>query len=221
MRKLISFATLAVLASGSLAFAADANRNAYIAPPANIPPAVVAPAWDGVYVGAATGYNYGGTTFNQSGSKDVRQRNGFVGHIYAGYNKTVAPNVVVGGEATLGLNGASRTYNRGATDVKSSETVDASLRGRVGYTQGQNMVYALAGPAIAGGKVSNSAGSDTATHVGVVVGAGVESQFTNNLVGRVEYTYTDYGSQTYTLGSTPAQVGLRDAQLTAGLGYKF
>ena len=83
------------------------------------------------------------------------------------------------------------------------------------------LVYGTAGVAATNLEVSNGAGSDDNTMVGYTVGAGVETFLTENVTARVEYRYSDYGSDDFNLGGTTVSTGYDDHSVRAGIGLKF
>jgi hypothetical protein len=70
-----------------------------------------------------------------------------------------------------------------------------SVRARVGYAFDHALLYGAAGWTGARGHVDTPIGSDSATFSGWTVGAGVDYAFTDNVFGRLEYRYNDYGSK--------------------------
>lgn len=221
--KMTTMALVAAVAVPSgVAFAADASHGTFEqAPAANIP--IQAPSnWTGAYVGGAVGGALGNSSADDGvNGKADRTHKGFVGHLYGGYNQQVSPNVVIGGEATLGLNGSTRSFNYAGGTTKTSQNLTASVRARAGYVQGQYMAYGLVGPAYGRGHAEFNGGSAEKDHIGFVVGAGVEDQLSQNIVGRVEYTFTNLGERNYSVGGATQKIGQYDNALTAGVAYKF
>src|SRR5690606_30260300 len=85
----------------------------------------------------------------------------------------------------------------------------ASLRARLGYAVDTWLLYATGGVAVGRAKLSLErylegdffdSASDSNTHFGWTVGAGVEKAFTPNWTGRAEVRYTDFGGKDYDLG---------------------
>ena len=56
---------------------------------------------------------------------------------------------------------------------------------------------------------------------GWTAGAGVETLLANNITARVEYRYTDYQDETFTLGGGDVESDYSDHALRAGVGIKF
>ncbi|WP_237153693.1 outer membrane protein [Oryzibacter oryziterrae] len=217
MKKLV----LALVAGSALVasapvFAADLNEPIPEAPA--MAPVATSSAfdWTGAYVGAQAGYGWG-TVKTGSGDKDV---SGFTGGVYGGYNYQVDPHWVVGGEADV-MMGPSDKFTSGGTSVKASTDWFGSVRGRVGYAFDNILVYGTAGAVVGQGTAKFNGGSDDNTHVGYVVGAGIEAALTNNITARAEYTYTGTNDKTYTVGADSVKTGLDGSLVTVGLGYKF
>ena len=104
---------------------------------------------------------------------------------------------------------------------------DGSIRGRFGAAFDRFLVYATGGAAFAdadvrGGPLGGPIGGFSDTNWGWTVGAGVEGAITNNILARVEYRYSDYG----TFSGAVANGQHKSADLTtsvirAGIAYKF
>lgn len=116
--------------------------------------------------------------------------------------------------------------------------IQASLRARAGYAVDTWLFYATGGAALARGKFTASGDykgsepdsryiplttSDSQTHIGWTVGAGIEKAFAPNLIGRLEARYTDFGSKSYNLGNFGEDVKAdwHQATVSVGLSYKF
>lgn len=115
--------------------------------------------------------------------------------------------------------------------------LNAKVR-RAGYAVDTWLFYATGGAALARGKFTASGDykgsepdsryiplttSDSQTHIGWTVGAGIEKAFTPNLIGRLEARYTDFGSKSYNLGNFGEDVKAdwHQATVSVGLSYKF
>ena len=71
-------------------------------------------------------------------------------------------------------------------------------------------------------KLSSRTGSDSNTHIGWTAGAGAEAKITQNIVGRVEYRYSDYGQQGLRSGRfDDVSSKLTTNEVRVGVGYKF
>ena len=66
--------------------------------------------------------------------------------------------------------------------------------------------------------------TDNATSTkGWTAGAGIEYAFTNNILGRVEYRYTDLGSVSFVAPGVISELGnkITISDIRAGLSFKF
>ena len=72
--------------------------------------------------------------------------------------------------------------------------------------------------------------SNVATRIGWTAGVGLEYAITNNVLGRVEYRYTDYGQSSFAItdllllpsyGPNQATQSLALSEWLFGLNYKF
>ena len=103
-----------------------------------------------------------------------------------------------------------------------------SVRARLGYAIDNFLPYITGGVAWTDFDVTQTlAGVGTVdtsdTFVGWTIGLGLEYAFTPNLIGRVEYRYTDYGDNTDNLGlfGFNDNVDFHDNTVRIGVAYKF
>ncbi len=181
--------------------------------------------WDGMFIGVFGGYGFGTATDETTGTLiftdtvDSLDLAGWLVGIDAGANFYLSDGIVagiVGDIAWSDINGLD----------SSTATVDVdwvgSVRGRIGFDGGAFMPYLTGGLAVAGATVvDQNAVSDTATHIGWTVGAGVEIAATEELSIDLQYRYSDYGAQNYVLTTNPTSIGLTTHQVTAGLHWNF
>lgn len=213
LKNSVAVAVFAAAASlSSAAWAADVIEQVPVAPE---PVADIAARWTGPYVGIYGAYNWMSSSFEPG--NDVDGIDGFGAGGFAGYNYQLDQNFVVGLEGMLGFSGAENGFK----GTKVEQDWDASLRARLGYAFGDTMLYGLGGLAGMNTTVSNNSSEDSQTHLGWTIGAGVESFLTENVVGRVEYDYSDYGSQRYNLQGPNPDVSLSDHSIKLGVGLKF
>jgi outer membrane immunogenic protein len=196
------------------AFAADAVIEE---PPAPAVPMEEPPVntWSGPYAGVSLGYAFAGETeddFDNSIDTD-----GFLLGGFAGYNYQVG-NIVAGAEADIGYSWEDGS-NAGVT---SESGVEGSLRARLGYVVSPNiLLYATAGGAAKDLELSAAGDSDSNTMIGWTAGGGADVMVTERVFGRVEYRYTDFGSETFELGGASGDVSDKNHRVSVGLGMKF
>jgi len=173
--------------------------------------------WSGPYAGVSLGYAFGGETQDETFDNTI-DTDGFVVGGFAGYNWQ-AGNVVFGPEADLGYN-FSDGSNAGMTSESGWE---GSLRARLGYVvTPEILLYVTAGGAARQLELSTAVGSDSNTMLGWTAGAGADVMVTDNVFGRVEYRYTDFGSDSFSTGlPLSSEADDRDHRVTFGLGMKF
>ncbi|MCW4114176.1 porin family protein [Aurantimonas sp. MSK8Z-1] len=216
MRLLLAAAAAAITLATS-AHAADLVQEE---PPVAIAPAAPVYIWSGPYAGAFVGYN--SSNFDQSGGPDF-DGEGWVGGVYGGYNFQ-SGNFVYGLEGDIGYSGLDAGGYQSATGgavIADDGNAFGSLRGRVGVAYDPFLVFATGGVAVANKELSFGGASDSNTHVGYTVGAGVEAQVTDNITSRLEYRYSDYNSQDYDLGGTVVSSGFNEQSIRAGIALKF
>jgi outer membrane immunogenic protein len=204
------------------AFAADAVLSM---PPAGF-------VWTGGYVGLQAGYGWGDSyldviTNDNYGNPDP---DGFIGGVYGGYNYQFSNNIVLGADLDFnysdidgdgeGLDGTGAPF--GGVNINADLKWAGSARVRVGYAMDRFLPYIAGGVAFGRYEVTvNDNGTverNNSTMTGWTLGAGVEYAFTDDLIGRVEYRYTDYGHDRF---SDFYNVDLKTNEVRIGLAYKF
>lgn len=175
--------------------------------------------WSGAYVGAHVGYGWGvvdwtNEEFALDQSYDIE---GWLAGVQAGYNMNL-DGIVLGVEGDVAwsdISGVDFVDLGPGIDVEGNIGWLGTIRGRVGFAADAFLIYGTGGVAFAGTNSSLSAdggdfdyGSDSATHVGWVVGAGVEAMVADNVSIKAEYLYHDFGSQDYTFeGDDSGDIG--------------
>ncbi|PRH89653.1 porin family protein [Labrys okinawensis] len=230
MKMRMSAAVTALILTSTAAFGADLAPSS-VEP---VPPAALPFSWTGFYAGANIGYAFGGDDRvgvhypNYIGDIGKASGKGILGGLQAGYNYQL-DNIVIGLEADIqgsqikdSVTGSvAGIPGKGQSDVKWYGT----LRPRIGYAFDRFLIYATGG--LAYGNIDyklNYDGvsiKDSSTKLGWTAGAGVEYAFTDNLSGRLEYQYVDFGG--YRVGnanlSTKATPDFHAVRV--GLNYKF
>ncbi|MBB4197607.1 outer membrane immunogenic protein [Rhodoblastus sphagnicola] len=203
MRKIL-LATVAAVAMTGSAFASDlpSRKSA----PAFVPVSTF--SWTGFYAGIEGGADFLNTKARNSVSYD--RTGGLVGGV-VGYNYDLGNKFVLGLEGDAGgVLGSDKTVN----GVKVDSNYYANVRGRVGYTVVDRALLYVAG-GVAFGDVKYAGTTDD--RIGYTIGAGLDYACTNNLIGRIEYRYTDFDKANI--------AGVRVKQdsnaVLVGLLYKF
>ena len=206
-------AALGLFAFAGTAFAADVVSEE---PPAPAPVAEQpVAAWAGPYAGVTLGYGFGGHVKAKDQGVDTKT-DGFIGGAFGGYNWQ-QDNFVYGAEADLGYNGT-----KGSNDgLKAKGGVEGSLRARLGYSvTPEILLYGTGGLAAKNQKIEDSVTGvdDSKTMLGWTAGLGTDIKITDNVFGRVEYRYTDFGSHSF---GDEGKVKSSDNRVTFGVGMKF
>ena len=204
---------LGLFALSGTAYAADVVQEE---PPAPAPVAELPVAsWAGPYAGINLGYGFSGRTKEKDFDVDT-DTSGFVGSVFGGY-QWQQENFVYGGEVELGYNGVKGDDN----GIDSKGGFEGSLRARLGYAvTPEILLYGTGGLAGRSLKVEDNVlgASDTATMIGWTAGLGTDIKLTDNVFGRVEYRYTDFGSKSF---DNIGKVKATDNRVTFGVGMKF
>lgn len=230
---------------GLAAVAALSFSTAVIA--ADLPARDAAPAPSPAYSTAAfswTGFYVGG----QVGALQARDRasvpllaasqsftaNSIIGGVYAGYNWQMN-SLVLGVEADANLLQASKTTSAiGAfvfgppSTVRGRTIFEGALVAKVGFAFDRALIYGLGGVTFsnfdARYNLFATTQSNTTTRAGWTLGAGVAYAINNNWSARLEYRYSNFGTQRHALVNfAPLSVShkLESHRVMGGLTYTF
>lgn len=174
--------------------------------------------------------------------------------LQAGYNYQTASRIVVGAEADIAWLNADDSRKTGmrptvpfparSYDYRNEIDVERtmSLRGKVGYAFDKTLVYVTGGWAWAKADMSaamysnggyRKAGGENKTLDGYTVGIGFEHMLSKQLSVRGDYSYTDFGSASYSTAYLPGSTFVSPAyterirqdltlhQFSVGLNYRF
>jgi outer membrane immunogenic protein len=225
--KSVLIASAVVLGMTGSGFAADAIVQEEVI--------VEAPAvfnWTGAYIGGQVGYLWGSGDFvSDEGSADA-DPDGWLGGFYAGYNYQLPNNVVVGADADFAWTGADDTSTAFVlgNPVGTLETElewEGAVRLRLGYAVERFLPYIAGG--VAFGRMRGegfapdgaSVGGASETNAGWTLGAGLEYAFTDNVIARAEYRYTDLGDFDAVVAGTDTTTDLTTNDVRFGLAWKF
>lgn len=209
MKKIFGLVAAGVLLSSTAAFAADAIVYEEPAPAAVYDPVF---NWTGLYVGIQGGYAWINADVPGLGDEDF---DGGVFGAYAGANWQHG-DWVFGIEGDVAYTWTENTYF-GVYDAGTDW--QGSIRGRVGYAIDRTLIYGTGGLAIANAYIEGPGIDESDTMTGWTVGAGVEHAFTDNLIGRVEYRYTDFGD--IGIDGIVDDIDVDQHTLRVGIAYKF
>lgn len=203
--------------------------------------------WTGFYVGFQGGHTVGDSQMERAlafpvpdslYTKSYDPAGGFLG-LHASYLFQLDNNLVVGVEGDWNWSSAEGVlfpetaplppFTIDGTSTLSSE---ASIRAKLGYALDRTLIYVTAGVGFADYEFTYNvptallATTDSFQGTGYTVGVGLAQAFTDNIVGHVEYRYSDYGSQDLELvpmnpASGPGTINLRTHNLSAGVSLKF
>ncbi len=211
--------------------------------PAIATAALPARNWTGFYTGVNAGAGLSQVTadaplivnFRPGTSVDIAD-SGFTGGVQAGYNWQFSPTWVAGLEGDISYLGIDRSLPNFANSVDFGVKADwyATLRGRLGYSTGQALLYVTGGAAFVNVKnnadrtftsINLQSKSEIAT--GWTVGGGIEAALAQNWTAKTEYLYIDAGSQevvnasAFTTSNHTAHFDNGFHVFRAGLNYQF
>ncbi len=214
----IALGSLFALSLGGAAAAADLVVNTDVAPAAP----VVENDWSGPYVGLHAGYGTGTLHLSAPGFIDPDDEDedvdGFFGGIQLGYNFQ-SDALLFGVQTDLSLSNIQ--YDEDGSGA--NDTIDwlGSTTGRVGFVAGNFVPYLKGGIAYAGGTGDAAGESDSQTHVGWTVGAGVELAVADGISVFGVYDYYNFGDATYDFTPFDAEVSSTLNVVKVGLNFAF
>ncbi|TIU09211.1 MAG: porin family protein, partial [Mesorhizobium sp.] len=170
-------------------------------------------SWAGPYAGISLGYGFSGHADARDIGVNVKTK-GFTGGVFGGY-QWQQDNFVYGAEADLGYNGVKG--DSAGIDAKGG--LEGSLRARLGYAvTPEILLYGTGGLAAKNQKIDDGVSSDSKAMLGWTAGVGTDIKITDNVFGRVEYRYTDYGDKNF---DNVGNVKSKDNRVLFGVGMKF
>lgn len=208
MKKVLFLAAGVAMAASSAALAADAVETIPEAPIAIETPVVF--SWSGPYLGVHGGYGWGSGELDGIGDQDF---NGGRFGGFAGYNWEVSNGFVAGIEGDLNYDWNEENIIAG---VDGKTGLSGGIRARAGFAFDRALLYAAGGWTATNVEVTGAVEDDDTLH-GWTIGAGLDYAFTDNMFGRAEYRYNDYGSGDV-LGT---DVDFNQHVFQVGLGVKF
>ena len=165
--------------------------------------------WQGAYVGFTMGYNFRGDDEVQlapapPGVIGTMRPRGVLLGAQVGHNWQSGA-MVYGVEGGLNLTRTGDSISSGPASASVRINPFADLRGRVGYSLNDGLIYAVGG--LSAGRIRYAASdgvtsdiSESYNAVGYSVGLGYEQQIGNNWSMRGEYSYTQYRGRDLTDG---------------------
>jgi outer membrane immunogenic protein len=195
----------------SAVFAADAVTEAPVAPAAVETTPVF--TWSGPYLGVLGGYGWGDGDASPAGGSSSDNFDGGRLGAFAGYNWQFSNGFVAGVEGDVNYDWNENSYT-GGLDMDTG--FSGSVRARVGYAFDRALLYAAGGWTDTNISLDGP-GSDDDTLHGWTLGAGVDYSFTDNVFGRLEYRFNDYGSGS--LGGVDTDFDQH--VINVGIGVKF
>jgi outer membrane immunogenic protein len=181
--------------------------------------------WSGAYVGGHIGYVSGNVDWElvpQPAPADSYGIEGWLLGAQAGYNWQM-DTFVLGLEGDLSLGDVTSDLDETGF-IERSVNWEASLRARAGVSFDAILLYGTAGLAVLD-TTSELFGllDDTQTHIGWTVGAGVEAMVAEDVSAKLEYRYSDYGTQTYEFFPAPivSDSSITAHSISAGFNFHF
>ena len=194
-------------------------------------------SWTGGYAGAQAGYFWGEGCFCIDVRPEVTAKgdvDGWLGGVYAGYNRQFANNVVLGVDVDVTRYGVHDfvQYQVPSVVLPERSGVDYKLewggaaRLRAGYAMGRFLPYVAGGVTVVQADLTSYfVGSETGhkqdTMVGWTLGGGIDYALTDKLMLRTEYRYSDFGSFDLQADDEHGRGKIKGSEFRFGVAYKF
>ena len=177
--------------------------------------------FNGAYVGAQGGWEQTDIRNPETDLGTVTLdagRESFTGGLFVGYDRQVAPRIVIGAEAGMDLSAddaVEGTSGTGLVSIDPEWSID--LTTRAGYLVNPSTLAYLRG-GYTSARVETSVAnrtprlSETENRNGWLVGAGIERLFLQHISGRLEYRYADISE---------GDGAFDRHRILAGIAYRF
>ena len=210
----------------------------------DIAPVAPAPSdsWSGFYVGLQAGGIWGEADWDDMDKSPYAhdiELDSWVGGIYAGYNWLLRDNWLIGVEGEWNYVDSDKTVVTVLPDhpnltgnykTRVKQKWDAALLLRFGKVFDDTYLPYITG-GIAWGDFDTKISvlgvdsySGGATLTGWTIGAGLEMKLSENVHARIQYRYTDYGDDRYTMHGdhdVHSKLGSNAHMVTVGINYTF
>lgn len=212
---------VAAISMGTSAYAADL----IVTEPAPMMIDNYAPAggWEGAYVGIHGGFAAADVDASTDEVGDHGISGGFLG-AQVGYNFLLTEGFILGLQGDVSWANISGTEDFDPPGVEITDALQwtGSATVHLGFDGGMFMPYVLGGLAVASNEHSDDFfdQTETQTHIGYTVGAGVAVKVSEPVSLFVEARYTDYGTKEYENFPFP-EIGIKDTSIRAGLNFQF
>jgi len=175
--------------------------------------------FNGPFVGIQGGWQQDRLGVNIGIDRGSLKTDGFAYGGQAGYDLRTSTGVVIGAEASLTGNTASTVVD--GIELGIGRTFNATAR--LGYVLGdKHLIYARGGYSNARFTADDGFDKEGGNRDGFTIGAGYEQAVARNVSARLEYNYSDYGSEDLgDLVGARASAGLSRHGITAGLNFRF
>jgi outer membrane immunogenic protein len=175
--------------------------------------------FNGPFVGIQGGWQQDRLGVNVGIDSESLKTDGFAYGGQVGYDLRAGSNVVIGAEASLtGTTGSTKLE-----DLELGVGRTFNVTARLGYVLGdKHLIYARGGYSNARFGADDGFDDDNQNRDGFTIGAGYEQAFARNVSARLEYNYSDYGSEDLSdFFEERASAGLSRHAITAGLNFRF
>lgn len=176
-------------------------------------------AFNGPFVGVQAGWQQDKLNVDVNNIDFSAKSDGFAYGGQIGYDFRAGTSVVVGLEAAL--TGRSGDASIAGFDISTGRTINVT--GRLGYlVDPQGLLYARGGYSNARFSADDGFDGGSINRDGYTIGAGYERMLGTNVSARLEYNYSNFGSENAVDDfNNQAEVEFDRHAITAGLNFRF
>ncbi len=177
--------------------------------------------WTGFYAGGAVGYSFFDAKDRPPYGFGGPDPDGFTGTAFAGANFQTG-QLLLGMEADI-TGGDLKESKDWLTPLEINYV--GTVRGRVGFSMGDMLLYATGGLAYSRMTARHSIPADSAREMflGWTAGAGIDLHVNERWFIRTEYLYTDLGTESFDFSNIghPHNVSVDGSMVRLGVGFQF
>lgn len=179
--------------------------------------------WTGAYAGIQGGYGWMDGYFETPGYDPLdADLDGRIFGAFVGFNRQFDSNLVLGIEGDLEHNWNDVSLQPIFGTIEGGADWQGSVRTRIGYALDRVLVYATAGWTATHIEAELiGVTSTTESFHGYTAGAGIDYAVTDQIFGRLEYRYNDFGDGKLDFGAALVDADVSQQTVRMGLGIKF
>nr|WP_310525372.1 outer membrane beta-barrel protein [Polymorphobacter sp.] len=175
--------------------------------------------FNGPFIGAQAGWQQDRQTLQVGNTEASAKSDGFAYGGQVGYDFRLSPSTVLGAEVSLTGRSGDAAFDD--FDLSTGRTINATAR--LGYViDPQGLIYVRGGYSNARFTIDDGVDRISENRDGYTLGAGYERMLATNVSARLEYNYSNFGSDDLSAVVGPnAELDYSRHAVTAGVNFRF